>query len=262
MRPEAAPRLNIVGLGIRIPDHITVEVSRTLATCTRIFTVVQEPPAAWLPAEGAHVPVINLMEMYEEGAIRTQNYERVSNRIFQSLDDTAVVGYVTYGNPLVYDSVSQQLVRHARQAGVRFNVLAGISSIDTLLCDLGVDMAPGIQVYEASWLVAGQVPLVVTAPAILLQLGTFGSFRTHYRDRINVSSLEPLVSYLSRSYPRSHPVHLVRSGDREQPANLRNVPLGDLTTVDTDDVLGASMYIPCLQPAQLDQGIVAMMERT
>ena len=67
---ETAPRLNIVGLGIRIPDQITVEASRALATCTRIFTIVQEAPAVWLPAENRQIPVINVMDMYEEGAIR------------------------------------------------------------------------------------------------------------------------------------------------------------------------------------------------
>ena len=95
--------------------------------------------------------------MYVEGVIRSENYDRVSNRIIQALDDEPVVAYVTYGNPLAHDSVAQQLVNHARQAAVPFKVVAGISSIDTLLCDLGVDMAPGIQVYEASWFVGGEV---------------------------------------------------------------------------------------------------------
>jgi uncharacterized protein YabN with tetrapyrrole methylase and pyrophosphatase domain len=255
------PRLLVIGLGIRIPDHITSQASRTLATCTRIFTIVQEPPVTWLPAGSARIPVTNLLDMYIEGAIRTQNYERVANRIVQSLDDTSTVGYVTYGNPLVYDSVGQQLVNHARRAGVPFKVLVGISSIDTLLCDLGVDMAPGIQVYEASWLVAGRVPLAVTAPVILLQLGTFGSFRTHYRQRRDTATLEPLVAYLGRSYPLSHRVQLVRSSDQHQDTNVRGVQLGDLPTVHPDDVQGASMYIPCLEPARLDPDMLARMEQ-
>ena len=127
--------------------------------------------------------MVNVLEMYAEGAVRTQNYDRVADTIFQALAETETVGYVTYGNPLAYDSVAQNLVRQAQRSGTPFQIVAGISSIDTLLCDLGVDMAPGIQIYEASWLVTSPVRLDVAVAAILLQLGTFGSFRTHYRDR-------------------------------------------------------------------------------
>jgi uncharacterized protein YabN with tetrapyrrole methylase and pyrophosphatase domain len=248
-------------LGVSLPDHLTVETSHVLATCTRIFTLVREPPAVWLPSGAVDIPVINIFDMYAEGALRTDNYERVANHIIRALDETEVVGYVTYGNPFVYDSVSQHLARHAERLAIPFRVVAAISSIDTLLCDLRADMAPGIQIYEASWLVAAQIPLNVTAPAILVQLGTFGSFRAHYRDQQSIQPLTALSEYLCSLYPPSHGVVLVRSRDRMQASEIRRMALAQLADLPQDGFLGASMYLPALRAPKLSNEAVNEMAK-
>jgi uncharacterized protein YabN with tetrapyrrole methylase and pyrophosphatase domain len=257
------PRLYVIGVGVTIPDHITVEAFRAMAACNRIYTLLQEPPHVWLPPNTINlIPVINVFEMYVEGALRTSNYDRVADSIFNALNENAKIGYVTYGNPLVYDSVAQNLIRNAQQNGVAFQIVAGISSIDTLLCDLGVDMAPGLQVYEASWLVAGQIQLDATVPAILVQIGTFGSFQAHYRTAPPASALSDLVAYLRTWYPASHAVFLVRSANSGKgPANIRKICLGDLGEAPAKDVLGASMYVPAAEQARLSDGMIARMER-
>jgi precorrin-2 methylase len=259
----ALPRLYVIGLGIKIPDHTTVEALRIMSKCTRIYSIVQEPPSRWLPSGmAATLPVVNVLEMYAEGAVRTQNYDRVASTIFEAMTDTETVGYVTYGNPLAYDSVAQNLIRQAQASGIRFEVVAGISSIDTLLCDLGRDMAPGIQIYEASWLVASRIQLDVAAAAILLQLGTFGSFRTHYRDWRQATSLEDLRTYLTESYPLSHKVFLVQSSNQLQPARIVEVTLDKLCHVAAEDFMGASMYLPALETGNLDENAVKRMLRS
>jgi uncharacterized protein YabN with tetrapyrrole methylase and pyrophosphatase domain len=264
MTGEIQLRLYLIGLGVKIPDHTTMEATRAMSNCTRIYSIVQEPSSLWLPSKTPHaIEVVNALSMYTEGALRTQNYDRVASVIFQALKETSTVGYVTYGNPLAYDSVAQNLVWRAQQTGVGFKIIPGISSIDTLVCDLGLDMAPGIQVYEASWLVGAQIRLTVSIAAILLQIGTFGSLRTHYRTRRPAESLADLVSYLGSFYPPSHKVFLVQSSNRDkQSARIRQVSLEDLCNVMVEDFLGASMYIPSLGTSRLDQEIISRMERS
>jgi precorrin-2 methylase len=256
------PLLSVIGLGVKIPDHATTEAMRAMALCDRIFAVVQEPPAVWLPPSAAgKIPVTNILGLYVEGTLRTQNYDRAAETIFQSVRDGQTIGYVTYGNPLAYDSVAQNLVRRAQQAGTRFQVVPGISSVDTLLCDLGTDMAPGLQVYEASWLVAAQIRLHPTVAAILLQVGMFGTLRTHYRTRPEARSLAELAEYLGRSYPPSHNVFLVRSaGAAGDPPHIKESPLGNLCDVTSEDLLNCSMYIPSLEPTSLDERFLAAMQ--
>jgi uncharacterized protein YabN with tetrapyrrole methylase and pyrophosphatase domain len=174
------------------------------------------------------------------------------------LNEASVVGYVTYGNPLSYDSVAQTLAREAEGAAWRLEIVPGISSIDTILCDLRQDMAPGIQVYEASWLVASRTPLNTAAAVILLQLGHFGSVRAHYRQRRRAESLTDLVAYLCTFYPESHVVMLVQSSGGARPASVAKVKLGELCQVGEKD-WAESVYIPPVNPPRLAADVLARL---
>lgn len=255
------PQLFVIGLGVKIPDHATLEAQSAISDCKRVYSIVQEPPNLWLPSSAQSTEVIDVMGMYNEGALRTDNYERVAKTIIEALNETRPIGYVTYGNPLAYDSVAQNLVSHATQAGLPFQVVAGISSIDTLLCDLGRDMAPGLQIYEASWLVAAQIPLQADIAVILVQLGAFGSVRTHYREPPSPVALAGLVTYLARFYPPSHGVFVVRSASRtDRQGGVRAVALGDLCSARTEEILNASLYVPAVRQPGLDLEIFEKMQ--
>jgi uncharacterized protein YabN with tetrapyrrole methylase and pyrophosphatase domain len=260
-KDRAQPMVFIIGLGVSIPDHITVEAYRAMTACSRLFSIVQGPPSLWLPkGTTENLQVVNVLPMYKEGVLRTDNYEKVARTIIESVSEIKPVGYVTYGNPLAYDSVAQNVIRYAQQSGIPFRVTPGISSIDTLLCDLRVDMAPGLQVYEASWLVAAQVDLRTDVAAILLQLGAFGSFLAHYRTPPSAASLAGLVSYLTRFYLPSHQVFVVRSSNQpDRSGNVRALELGKLCDARTQDILNASLYIPAMRNSNLNDEIVSKM---
>jgi Tetrapyrrole (Corrin/Porphyrin) Methylases len=258
--PFARRQLYVIGLGVKIPGHTTIEAAEAMSRCARIYSIVQEPSAVWLPSAVRATPVVNLLSMYIEGALRIENYQRVANAILEGLKEAAVVGYVTYGNPLAYDSVAQMLVRNARRDSIPFQVVPGISSIDTILCDLGIDMAPGVQIYEASWLVASRTPLNPSVAAILLQLGHFGSARAHYRDRRPIEALKDLVEYLSGFYQPSHAAFLVQSSNSSRPAAIKQVRLDGLCEIGARD-WAESVYIPALQPTRIGPEVPVGMER-
>jgi hypothetical protein len=90
---------------------------------------------------------------------------------------------------MAYDRVAQNLVRSAKEADVRVRIVPGISSLDTVSCDLNIDMAPAIQVFETSWLAACQIQPRTDIPLLLMQVGAFGSLRMHYTSRQDGSSL-------------------------------------------------------------------------
>ena len=235
-----------------------------MSACTHIYSIVQEAPSVWLPpGSDRQITVTNVLGMYIEGTLRKRNYEAVALRILQSVNESGVIGYVTYGNPLAYDSVSENLVRQAQQSGISFRVVPGICSVDTLLCDLGVDMAPGIQVYDASWLVAAQISLNVSVTAILLQMGAFGSLVTHYRRTPKPGSLAELVVYLRKVYDATHEVHLIRSSHgKGRSAHIKSTRLSELCDVKSGDLVNCSMFIPPLSAAKLDESFLARMHDT
>ena len=263
MSPKDQVPLRIIGLGISIPDHITLQASKAIAACSRIYTTVQVPTSLWLPAETrSPVPVTNILDTYIEGALRSENYNRAAAIIFDSLREVPVVGYVTYGNPLAYDSVAQKLITSAQQARIGFQVVPGISSVDTLLCDIGADMAPGIQIYDATWLVVAEIQLEARVAAILLQVGAFGSFRAHYHTRPEARSLTALAGYLGRTYPSEHDVFVIRSsGAALDSVTVRRVRLKNLSSVPSEDLLNCSLYIPPLASTQFNERFLAVIEK-
>jgi len=256
--------LFIVGLGVMVPDHVTVQATRALSQCVRLYSIVQEPPRLWLPANIlGRIEVVNALEMYVEGSPRVQNYERAARTILHAIGNHRPLGYVTYGNPMSYDRVAQNLLLYAKESGHTLRVVPGISSLDTVLCDLMVDMAPAIQIFEASWLFACEMQPNITAPLLLMQVGFFGSLRTHYSVRPDGSSLAELIEYLCRFYPPYQPVFLVRStGQESQPASVRQSGLKDLAKATAEELGGASLYIPSVESPRPNAEVVARMRNT
>jgi uncharacterized protein YabN with tetrapyrrole methylase and pyrophosphatase domain len=256
------PELFIIGLGVVIPDHVMAQSRRALSRCSRVYSIVQEPAAHWMPKEAlGQTQVINALDYYVDGGLRSDNYDRIAREIIRAAAD-APVAYVTYGNPMAYDRVAHNLVQYAREAAIPVHVVPGISSLDTIMCDLRVDMAPAIQVYEASWMFVCQMTPQVDVPLLLLQVGNFGSLRAHYGKRRDGSSVTELAEYLCRFYPRSHSVSLVRSTAAEDhPARVRQVKLEDLGVVTAEDLSGASMYVPSLKKAVPNPEILLRMKQ-
>lgn len=227
------------------------------------YSIVQEPARLWVPAEKlGQIEIMNALNFYTDGGVRTDNYDRVAREIIKAAADRPI-GYVTYGNPMAYDRVAHNLVEYGREAGVPVRVVPGISSVDTILCDLRLDMAPAIQVYDASWMCVCQMTPKVDAPLLLLQMGNFGSLRAHYKERRDGSSLKELVEYLTQFYPSSHAVSLVHStASEDQPAHLCQVTIANLTAVSADDLSGSSLYIPELEKPCPRPEIFKRMENT
>ena len=258
---ESQPKLFLIGLGIVVPGHVTFQASHAMSQCAEIYSIVQEPAQLWLPPGAfGKIKVVNVLEWYVENKIRTQNYENVARSILKAVVPNRNIGYVTYGNPMAYDRVAQNLVEYSREGKFTVQVIPGISSIDTVLCDLGFDIAPAIQVFEASWLVACKIHPRVDMPVLLMQVGAFGSLRTHYSKRHDGSSLTDLIKHLSPFYPSSHLTYLVRSTTREdQRAGVCEVTLSNLCRVTAEQLSGASLYIPPVTNTEPDAAILALM---
>ena len=70
-----------------------------MSRCGSIFTIVREPPTAWLPDDRKSLEVVNVLDLYAEGELRTDNYYRVAKTILNAMLGPETVGYVTYGKP-------------------------------------------------------------------------------------------------------------------------------------------------------------------
>jgi precorrin-4 methylase len=247
-----------------IPSHITFQATQAMSVCSELYSVVQEPAIRWLPKGMVdQTKVVNLLEWYAENQPRMQNYDRVAKNIFKAIGLGKSIGYVTYGNPMAYDRVAYNLIQLVKDSGFSLEVIPGISSLDCILCDLRVDMAPGIQVFDASWLFACRIRPRIDVPLLLMQVGAFGSLQTHYTERQDGRSLNHLVHYCLEFYSPSHPVSLIRSrSNQAEPSHIRHLALRDLGKVTAEDLSGASLYLPSSQDIVPVPEIIERMENT
>jgi hypothetical protein len=151
---------------------------------------------------------------------------------------------MTPGHPIVFDSVSQTLLKAGQARGWRVSVIPGISSIDTILAELGFDPAGGLLIHEATSFVRGKLVLPIEAAALLLQPSAFDSDVAHYVDDWR-PDLTPLRDHLLQYHKPGHACAFVRSPEDESSvARVHWLPLAELQTVPTNALRGSSLFIP------------------
>src|SRR5262249_24541827 len=145
------PDIHIVGLGVKGIEHVTRETESACRRSNEILAVANLPAVlTYLKSLCLRVTDLHPLS-YEEDENRLKAYDTMSAMVLAAALDHAPVTFATYGHPLIYVYPTRQIVDAAPYLGLTVRVLAGISSLDTMLIDLGVDPAiDGLQMYEAT----------------------------------------------------------------------------------------------------------------
>jgi hypothetical protein len=175
---QADADLYLLGAGIAFPDHLTIQTIEILGRCKEIHTNLAEDQLVALPAD-IREKCVSLANLYRDGRERRDNYKKVTEAVVERMNSVRPLAWLTPGHPLIFDSVSQALMAAAEEHGWVAQAVPGISSIDTVLAEVGYDAAHGLIVYEAYELVKQNVVVSPSFAALLLQPGAFGSSVAH-----------------------------------------------------------------------------------
>jgi CheY-like chemotaxis protein len=196
------PKLTIVGLGIRPEDHLTVEAAEQLRIADEVFYLVGDPFAEAAVLE--IVPdAVNLYRHYTNSSARRTFYYEIAREVAAAVARSQRVCFAVYGHPTLGVDPVQEAVRLVRMQGAPVTVLPGISSLDCLLADLGLDpMIAGIQGYEATKFLHTRPNFDSRVPLILFQIGTVGNLG--WPVGVDQSAMSELVALLGRKYGWEH----------------------------------------------------------
>ncbi len=153
--------------------HLPVGVADRMGRLDLVFTTIREPASLWLPHELRDVELVRLHEEYTNRDDRLDNYRRIAAKVVARARSGAQVAYFTYGSPVVFDRVVSIIAEESRSKSIDCRVIPAASSVDALLAFIGSDMAPGLQICEARWLVTQKVRLDPSLAALLFQPGLF-----------------------------------------------------------------------------------------
>jgi uncharacterized protein YabN with tetrapyrrole methylase and pyrophosphatase domain len=238
--------IGIVGTGIVGAHQLTREVEEVIRRCTRTF-VIDSGYGILEYLETLCPEVTELRSLYEPGRDRLHTYHRMAAEVVSAAMAKAPVCLATYGHPWVYCYPTTLITRAAPLFGLRVEVFPGVSSFDTLLVDLGTDMAlSGIQMYEATDLLLRRRPIQSDVACVIWQPTVVGD-PTYRPEPYTADQFTPLQEYLLRFYPADHAAAIVTT--RTYPLTrsvVQRLQLGNLAVELQRAPKVGTLYIPPL----------------
>jgi tetrapyrrole methylase family protein/MazG family protein len=198
------PALNLVGLGLRL-GHMTREVEAVLDRCRHVYYLHDEPETVRFLTNRRPSPT-SLSSFYATGTSRLETYYRISARVISHAAQDPPVGVALYGHPTIFSTLTSMLLAGARRFAVSAAVYPGISSIDAIVAELGLD--PGrvaLQVHEATELLVYDRSLDPSSALLIFQASQLET-RIHSTMPNSPTRLEQLVDRLSATHGPSHVV--------------------------------------------------------
>lgn len=251
--PNDSPgTLVIVGTGIQWAGQATGASRRAIEEADRVFFAVADPfTVRWIRELN---PSAESLPYPRDGSARIDTYLDMVERVLAAVRKGAQVCAAFYGHPGVLTTPGHELLRAARRDGLSAHMLPGISSLDCLYADLGVDPGrQGCQIYAAEdWLVRSR-RFDVHTPLILCQPATVGndSFCDTAAQAQLRHGLTLLAEALCRHYPPAHRLVLYEAaslpikGPRIEPIAITQLPDAAVSALTT-------LYIPAIAQAPID----------
>lgn len=160
----------------------------------------------------------------------------------------------------MFDSVTHGLLTLGKERGLTVKVYPAVSSIDTIMVDLEHEVAPGLQIYDATWLVGCSIEPRVDIPCLLLQTSVFGTAYVAAGYQPRPHALVPLRDHLLQFYPGSHEIAFVSSAEQWYgEAGIYRLMLQDLGTIGKQELQGTSLFIPRLRDPNMISGFLERM---
>jgi hypothetical protein len=203
-----------------------------------------------------HPNVVDLYSDYWTGELCDDVYDRMQEMILAEVKTNGpTVSVIVDGHPMVFDDVNWGIVRAGKRRGLNVVPLPGISCVDTMMIDLGVDIGIGAQIVHANHLLAYDIKLDPHLQTFVFQVAKFGTSFFSAETRANrPGRFTPLAEHLTRFYKPDHPATLIVSGT---PPLRKRVKLGALDDARAflhrhqDD--GMTMHIPAAPRAAVNE---------
>jgi len=221
--------LTIIGLGPGSIDDLSRKAWRTLEAAQTVYLRTEQHPC--VPDLPQRARYESFDHLYEAAT----SFEAVYNSIVQKLITAAQTEDVVYavpGDPFVGEATTPRLIQLAAEREISVNIINGISFIEPVLRQLGIDALDGLQIMDGLTLAAmHHPPLNPEFPALVAQV--------YSRE---VASNVKLT--LMNQYPDEFEVQLIHAAGTGQ-QQVETLPLYEIDRCPHINHL-TSLYVPAL----------------
>jgi tetrapyrrole methylase family protein/MazG family protein len=200
--------ISIVGLPVGKLDRITPETLRVIKKARVILDLTSSLRLLKRFCKN----VIDLDPDYWTGEEDTIVYRRIANKVLDQARTGPGVVLVVDGHPGIYQDLSWDIYDRGRRRGLKVTILPAVSFLDLMIafCNLRVD-ASGLQILEATSIVAYKYPLNPLVDTLVMQIGWFGTSLLFDVEASKKDRFTPLIKYLRKYYPDDHIIKLIRA---------------------------------------------------
>ena len=256
---ERRGSLVIVGTGITLGVHATLETINAIRQADKVFYLVTEPATEeWIHQLNAASETLE--SLYAEGKSRAITYLEMTERIVDAVRSGLRVCAAFYGHPGVFVDATHRAIVRARAEGFEARMLPGISAEDCLFADLNVNPGDrGCQTFEATNFLAARRTFDPTSDLVLFQVGVLGEPSVRRGAKCRPERLRVLVKTLRKHYPADHTVALYEASPYPTfKPSVRWMPLDQLARSEIPPM--ATLYVTPLPQRPLDDRIMRWFE--
>lgn len=241
-----------------LAGQVTPEALACIRQAEKLFYLVPNlTTCRWL--ESLNPSAESLFDTYGEGEERMLAYNRMVERILAPVREGLRVCAAFYGHPGVLVFPGHAAVRQARSEGYPARMLPGVSAVDCLFADLGIDPGTnGCQMYEASGFLYRRRRFDPTCPLILWQVGCIGVSTFHNSPLWGPEGLRILQEVLLKDYPIDHQVVVYEASPFPVcPPKILRVALSDLAAADITG--NSTLFVPPRGEIEHDWEVIARL---
>ncbi|AWF80534.1 hypothetical protein BTJ40_06765 [Microbulbifer sp. A4B17] len=202
--------LIILGSGIETIG-ISLGDKKILEEADKVLFCVADPVTiVWL--KKLRPDALDLYVLYGENKVRYTTYMQMTEAQLYWVRQGLKVAVLFYGHPGIFVLSTHRAIEIARREGYKARMKAGVSALDTLCADLGVDPShPGLQTYEATDCIIRRRNIDPSLHVVLWQVGLIGELGYRRQGYLN-NNFSYFVSWLEGIYdPDFEIIHYVGS---------------------------------------------------
>ena len=201
---EKPGSLTILGSGIEAMGFTIGDEALIRAADKVLYCVADPATVVWL--KELRPDALDLYVLYNEEKVRYHTYVQMTEAMLYHLRQGLNVVAIYYGHPGVFVLPTHRAVAIARREGYKAVMRPGISALDCLCADLGVDPSqPGMATYEATDMILRQRKPDTALHVVLWQVGLIGELGYRRKGYLN-EGFFIFVEYLQKVYGDDYPV--------------------------------------------------------
>jgi uncharacterized protein YabN with tetrapyrrole methylase and pyrophosphatase domain len=249
--------LTIVGSGICSVAHMTLEAKGWIRDADVVPYCVADPVTElWIKRNSRYSE--DLARFYGDATPRSDTYREMVQAILSHVRAGLDTCVAFYGHPGVFVQPTHAAIALARSEGFHAMMLPGISALDCLSADLGIDITiGGCQSVGATDLLLRKRQLVPESHVVIWQVGLIGKLGFSLGQSEN-PHIDLLIEYLSRVYDHDYAV-VVYEAARYVTTRPRvdTIPLRGLADISLNAT--STLYIPPKQKVSVHQDMAVRM---